>query len=228
METVRRLTTFFSDRLPGLLDFVFPPSCLACDGRPVTACGIFCAACAMTVDEVPPVVEMPENGPLRRLHSPLAYGGALAEAVIRCKHAGMPAFARALAGFAARRALLPPVDLVLPVPLHRARLARRGYNQAALIARAVSRILGAPWSPSLLLRVKDTSSQGGLTRAGRFENLKGAFAVPGPARRRIAGRRVLLVDDVWTTGATCHACARALLGAGAAQVTAFTVCRVAR
>ena len=120
----------------------------------------------------------------------------------------------------------PVLDLIVPVPLHRRRLAGRGFNQSALMARRLSRLLGRPWTPAALSRARDTPSQGGLSRAARMENMKGAFVVPPRKRRYVSGRSLLLVDDVWTTGATCRACAAALRRAGAAAVTAFTICRV--
>jgi ComF family protein len=212
--------------LAGLRDIVFPPSCLACDGRVHEEGAIFCPLCSATIDEVPSAVELPEGWGLSCLISPLAYGGALSEALIRCKHGGLPGFAGPLALLAARRASFPEPDLVVPVPLHRRRLAKRGFNQSALMAGALSGMLGKPWSPAVLGRARNTPSQGGLSRAARMENVKGAFLVPPRKRGHVGNRRILLVDDVWTTGATCRACAHTLLRAGAAEVTAFTVCRV--
>jgi ComF family protein len=216
------------DLIELIVDAFFPRSCLACGAAPVGEGKLFCAACEPSIEEVPPLVRLPESWPLSDLTAPLAYGGALAEALIRCKHGGMPSFARPLTRLAAGKAVLPEADLIVPVPLHRRRLAERGFNQAALIAGALSRISGIPWSPSLLRRTRDTGSQGGRTRAGRLECTRGAFAVARGRRRRVAGRRILLVDDVWTTGATCRSCAAALRRAGAAGVRAFALCRVAR
>jgi len=216
----------WNDLLAGLRDIVFPPSCLACDGSVEEDGAIFCSLCSQAVDEVPARVELPEEWGLAGLLSPLAYGGALSEALIRCKHGRLPGFARPLTLLAARRVEFPFLDLIVPVPLHRKRLAKRGFNQSALMAGTLSGMLGNPWSPGLLGRARNTPSQGGLSRAARVENMKGAFIVPPGKRRHVRDRRVLLVDDVWTTGATCRACAASLLGAGAAEVTAFTICRV--
>ena len=110
---------------------------------------------------------------------------------------------------------------MVPVPLHRRRLRRRGFNQAALVARVVARESGLPLALARLVRVRDTPSQGGLSPAGRMANVAGAFEA-----RSVDGKRVVLVDDVWTTGATARACARALGVAGALSVRAFTIARV--
>lgn len=116
--------------------------------------------------------------------------------------------------------------LVVPVPLHRARRRTRGYNQAELIAKRAIRQLRSSrlqLAPKVLVRTRFTESQTGFTREQRRANLRGAFAVPDPAR--IRGRRVLLVDDVLTTGATADECSRILLRAGAEQVLVATVAR---
>jgi ComF family protein len=117
--------------------------------------------------------------------------------------------------------------VVVPVPLHPTRLAERGYNQAALLAAAAARELPAPLEPRALRRRRPTLQQAHLARARRLENVAGAFA-PGPRAPSVLGRRVLLVDDVATTGATLAACARALREAGAASVTPVVVARAER
>ncbi len=111
----------------------------------------------------------------------------------------------------------------MPVPLHPARLAERGYNQAALLGAAAARELGAPLQPRALLRTRNTSQQARLPRAGRLENVAGAFRVRAPALVR--GRRIVLVDDVATTGATLAACVAALRESGAVSVTPLVVAR---
>jgi len=111
------------------------------------------------------------------------------------------------------------IDLIVPVPLHPRKEATRGYNQSALIAEGMSGMLQLPWSGKLLRRIKHTGSQTKKTREERAENVSGAFALSGP----VAGRHILLLDDVLTTGATLEACAIAVLSAGNVQVSLATI-----
>ncbi len=115
-------------------------------------------------------------------------------------------------------------DLVIPVPLHRRRLWWRGFNQAALLGAEVARRLERPLDLGTLVRSRATVSQTGRNRDERRRNIRGAFAVKRP--RRVADRRILLVDDVMTTGATADECARVMLSAGASRVEVFTLARV--
>ncbi len=114
-------------------------------------------------------------------------------------------------------------DLVIPVPLHRRRLRWRGFNQAALLALAIARKIGCKIDVTALKRVRDTPPQTSQNRHERRQNVRGAFIVTRPDR--IAHRRLLLVDDVMTTGATLDECARALLDAGARRVEVLTLAR---
>ena len=122
--------------------------------------------------------------------------------------------------------LLTEADCLVPVPLHRSRLFARRFNQAAELARAVSGRCGVPVEPLALVRRKRTSPQVGLSKSQRAINLQGAFLVPDEMRARVAGRRVVLIDDVVTSGATANAAARALRRAGAAEVDALAFARV--
>jgi ComF family protein len=115
------------------------------------------------------------------------------------------------------------VDVLVPVPLDPARGRERGYNQAALLAAPVAKALGLPALPDVLQRTRPTRPQVGLNAGERRANVRGAFACGNPSA--VAGRRVLLVDDVMTTGATLEACADALTAAGAAQVYGLVVAR---
>jgi ComF family protein len=183
---------------------------------------VFCAPCARTL--APPAASRPGEIAAH------AYGGAIAQAITSFKYGGRVDRARPLA-HVLRRTLgplraAPPglVSLVVPVPLHRARLAERGFNQAALLAGPVARDLGARFAPLALVRVRDTSAQAGLERAARLTNVTAAFAVRrGAFAPKLAGARVLLVDDVRTTGATLAACAAALRDAGAREVLSLVV-----
>ena len=123
--------------------------------------------------------------------------------------------------------LLADADLILPVPLHRWRLLCRGFNQSAVLAQRIAADTGRPWAPALLQRHRFTASQKGLAGRERARNITAsAFRITDP--RRVAGARVLLIDDVLTTGATLAACGTILRRAGAARVDALTLARVVR
>lgn len=124
-------------------------------------------------------------------------------------------------------AIIADADIVVPVPLTRLRLLGRRFNQAAILAKEISRRSGVPMRTDVLARVRRTSSQVGLTAEQRRLNVRGAFAVPAPGRRHVDGRRVLLVDDVITTGATIEACTRALKQGGALDVDVIAIGLVA-
>ena len=147
-------------------------------------------------------------------------------------HAIAPRLSRLLASRVLAIPNLPPALLVVPVPLHRSRHRRRGFNQAELLARALTRSmrrqrprLSLQLAPQLLERGRATASQAGLTPRERRANVRGAFFVSVRHQAAVAGRHILLVDDIYTTGATARACSQALLDAGAASVHVATVAR---
>lgn len=138
---------------------------------------------------------------------------------------GVDLFARWMAQ--AGEELLAETDLIVPVPLHRWRLLRRGFNQSAVLAQRLARLVQRPWAPAVLQRRRATASQQGLSAAARQQNVTArAFHVARPDR--VADARVLLVDDVQTTGATLAACAAVLRRAGARRVDVLTLARVVR
>jgi ComF family protein len=137
---------------------------------------------------------------------------------------GAPAYGRWLRRAGAE--LLADADLLIPVPLHWTRLFARRYNQAALLAHAIRAAGGPSVAPDWLLRRRRTPSQGHRNRTGRAENVRGAFALR--RGRSVAGRRIVLIDDVFTSGATVGECARVLRRAGAARVDVLTLARVVR
>lgn len=219
-----------------LLDLFFPPRCAAC-GEPLrsSADEPFCGTCREAVDEVPPGCGrcgLPGPEPLCgacRADPPAfdgvraagLFGGPLADAVHALKYRDRPALSRPLGRWLASRVALPRDSAVVPVPLARGRRIARGYDQAALLARHLSRAASLPLLPGALRRLRETPPQVGRARAERVRNVAGAFA----ADDRVRGRAIALVDDVVTTGATADACARALKAAGAGRVIALALGR---
>ena len=177
-----------------------------------------CGACASR----PPAFD--------RVRAVMGYGDVARHLVLNFKHGdrtdGSPAYGawRVRAG----RALLVDADVIAPIPLHWRRLFSRRYNQAALLSAEIARLTGRPQCPDLLVRTRHTPSQGRLSPAQRRRNVRGAFAVDPRRAATVAGQRVLLVDDVMTTGATISACAKALRRAGASGVDALVLARVVR
>lgn len=230
-----------------LLDAVLPPRCLNCGalvGEPATLCaacwskiaflggpacaccglpfehelgsGALCAACAGQ----PPA--------FARARAVFRYDEGSRGLLLAFKHAdrtdAVPAFALWLQR--AGEELLEDAELIAPVPLHRWRLLRRRYNQSALLANALALRAGRRAAPDLLLRRRATPPQGRLSAAARRRNLAGALALNPRWAERVAGRRVLLIDDVLTTGATVEEAAKVLCRAGAAAVDVLTLARV--
>ena len=228
------------------LDTLYPPICLACRAATSEA-GALCSSCwrAMRFIERPfcdrlgtpfehdlgegllspqavtdpPVFQRAravarfEDGPARRL-------------VHRLKYSDRGELAAPMGAWMARAGadVLAEADAITPVPLHARRLWTRRFNQAAALGREIGRRAGKPFEPALLRRIKATRSQVGLSREQRVQNMQGAFrAAPGAS---VQGRRIALVDDVLTSGATANAAARALLRAGAAQVDLIVFARV--
>jgi len=163
-----------------------------------------------------------------RARAACIYDEASRGLILRFKHGDHQPFAPLFARWVSRSAapLLAEADAVAPVPLHRFRLLSRRFNQAAEIARPLARQAGLDYLPDALVRQTYTTSQGGKSARGRRLNVGKAFTVTAEGCRRIKGRRILLVDDVLTTGATAEACARALLEAGARAVDLAVVARV--
>jgi ComF family protein len=156
------------------------------------------------------------------------YDEAAREPILKLKHADRPDLGPLFALWIGRAArdLVAEADAVVPVPLHPLRLLKRRYNQAAEIARPLARREGLDYLPDALVRRRATETQAGKSGSGRKRNVAGAFEVPAGKRQLVAGRRLLLIDDVMTTGATAEGCARALKAAGAARVDVAVVARV--
>ncbi len=232
-------------RLHALLDLLFPPRDFAerpsqgpglaadafmkvsflddpvCDGCGIPfefnqGIGALCPAC------------MARPRAFARARAACLYDEGSRDLILRFKHADRPDMAKLFRQWISRAArdLIADADAVVPVPLHPLRLLSRRYNQAAEIARPLARQAGLVYLPDSLRRHRATASQGGRSGSGRRRNVAGAFVVPPGHQRQIKGRRILLIDDVLTTGATAEACAKALLRAGARAVDVAVVARV--
>jgi ComF family protein len=232
-----------------LLDVVLPPQCLAC-GRIVEDLGGLCPECWEAMDFIaapqcaacgrPFEYPMETDAlcgacarrpyPFRRARAALVYDDASRGLLIAFKHGdrtdAAPAYGRWL--HQAGVLMLADCHLIVPVPLHWTRLFARRFNQAALLAHALGRVAGLPVADRLLMRRRRTPSQGRLSADGRRRNVAGAFAISAAGRLQVMGKNVLLVDDVFTTGATVSACARVLRAAGATAVDVVTLARVVR
>ncbi|MEC8776511.1 MAG: ComF family protein, partial [Pseudomonadota bacterium] len=158
----------------------------------------------------------------------LVYDDTSREIILRFKHADRTRYANAFGVWISRAGaeLVPVADVVVPVPLHPRRLIGRRYNQSLLLARAVARLGRLPVIPDALRRLRNTPSQGSLSRGARHRNVQGAFSLRG--RAEVVGKSILLIDDVYTTGATVEACTHALKKGGAARVYVLTLARVIR
>lgn len=197
----------------GSLDFIGPPWCATC-GAPFAIDRGEDAQCAACLESPP------RHAGAR---AAVAYGPVARTLALRLKYGGRLAFATTAARLMARH-LPGDADLLVPVPLHRWRLWGRGFNQAALIAAALSRSSGILHEPFLLIRAKRTPALRGLNPRQRRDAVRAAFAVSSSSA--LKGRHVVLIDDVYTSGATADACTRALLKAGAAKVTVLCWARV--
>ena len=163
-----------------------------------------------------------------RLRAAVGYGEVARRVALKLKYSGRPGVAETLAALMVRHLTRDADALLVPVPLHRWRIWKRGYNQSALIAAALSSRTGIPCATDLLHRIKATPPLRGLGRRERAETVRGAFCVPQEAKQRLGGRTVFLIDDVYTSGATAGACAKALKRGGAARVEVLCWARVLR
>jgi ComF family protein len=204
--------------LIALRNLAFPPACAACGAR-LESQGPFCHACQK---EVRFLTKQEPN----TANALAEYGGPVGQALRGFKYNRRLAGGAALAKWLARvapPAWLAEIDLIAPVPLHPRRLMSRGFNQALLLFAPLAHTHGIRFSPDLLARLRHTRPQIDLPPKERRNNVAGAFGVRHP--KEIKGQRVLLVDDVYTTGATAHECTHALVQAGAAQVRVLTLAR---
>lgn len=215
-----------------------PPVCLQCN-EPLAAHDGICGACWRRIDFIgAPLCDrtglplpydtggvMISAGALAqppaydRARASAHYNGVMRDLIHHFKYNDRHDLRHLLARWlmVAAEPLLPDTDFIVPVPLNRLKLLRRRFNQSAILAQDLARASGIAYEPQMLRRIKRTEPQVGKTMEQRRRNVQGAFAA-GKMRGRLAGRNILLVDDVITTGATIEACARALKAAGAARV----------
>jgi len=213
---------------PGMLDagfwaelaFISSPAC-ACCGLPFSFSaedGSLCAACIDT----PPDFDM--------ARAAVVYNDASRQLVLDFKYGDKMHAVKTFAPWLSRAAapMIGETDIVMPVPLHRKRLWQRRFNQSALLADTLARAAALPCLPDGMMRKRFTQPQKGLSRTERHTNVRGAFAVTPRHQAALAGKRVMIVDDVFTSGATLNECARVLKRAGAAKVFVVTLARVTR
>lgn len=229
----------------GIADLIIPPACLACH-EPLGEHNAVCASCWNGINFIrPPLCDrlglpMPfDSGgtiisaraaadpPLYdRARAVAHFSGVMRDMILVFKYAdahnARRLFGRWLTSAGAE--LIADCDIIAPVPMHPRRLFSRRYNQAAILAREIAKTSGHRYEPILINRIRHTESQAGLTsRDQRRRNLAGAFAASPRQQQRIAGRKILLIDDVITTGTTLNACARVLRRAGAARIDALAL-----
>ncbi|MHA1523879.1 MAG: ComF family protein [Alphaproteobacteria bacterium] len=231
----------------GLANLVLPPTCATCQA-PISTTGALCPPCWCAINFIespicarlglPLAYDLGPGGmsaqgqttkaPFDRVRSVAHYDGVARQLVSAFKFGDRLDLAPMIAGWMARAGaqLLGEADVLVPVPLHWSRLWTRRYNQAAQLARALARTSGLACQTDFVRRTRRTRSQPGLTARQRRRNVAGAFSCPPHQMAHIEGRRIILVDDVMTTGATVGAVARALRRNGAARVDVLTFARV--
>jgi ComF family protein len=209
-----------------LIDWLFPPRCLACH-RFLSERAGFCRHCRWPHAE-PSCQHFGGDRSCRKVFAAGRYEGVLLEMILRLKYRNEESLAHYLgqkmaeevAGEVEERGIY---DLILPVPLHCSRLRKRGFNQALLLAREVGKRLQVPVDPFLFVKTRKTRPQAALKGEERQKNLKNVFLVKHP--EKIREKKILLIDDVYTTGATVEEAASVLLKAGAGKVEALVLAR---
>ncbi|MFH1877411.1 MAG: ComF family protein [Candidatus Omnitrophota bacterium] len=211
--------------LNSLVTVMFPARCPACGQKMSDYPLPVCRFCKTLITRPNPLITS-RTGNVRDVWSCSAYEGKLKDCLRAFKYRGerryILLFESLIRDFLSAATIENP-DIIIPVPLHPLKLRTRKYNQAALIAEALSRLKSIPLSEHILKKTKNTSPQTGLSRKERLINLKNSFCVIDP--NGIINKKVLLVDDVITTGATLETCADKLMGSGARLVTGFTLAK---
>lgn len=234
-NTVRGARDIFS----GLLDLIYPPHCLICRAAGET---YLCASCIEKIDLIKPPFCRKCGGPCESFHcedcrereyhfecarSAAIYEGVLREAIHALKYRNYIAVAEPLAEIMAESfrdtGLAGRADIVIPIPIHASRMIHRGFNQSEELARGFAKRLHLPMEPRVLRKSKKTKRQVELPLDLRVSNVQGAFTAANP--ERIRGKRILLIDDVFTTGSTLDEAAKVLLNSGASTISAYTLAK---
>lgn len=240
-------TSLWSGIRQSVMDFILPPLCLACDTR-VDRLHTLCPACwGKTHFITPPCCvtcgmpfDVPVEGDAECAHciahpphfkharASMMYDEASKPLILGFKHGDRTYMAQAMGQWMmqAGQDLWAGTDYLIPVPLHRWRLFERRYNQAALMAQAIAKLVNKSALTDGLMRIRRTAPQGHMNRTERAKNVKGAFAIHPSHQKILQGKSVTLIDDVLTTGATLNECADVLLKGGVAQVNVVTLARV--
>ncbi len=212
----KQIRLFTHQLAAAALDFIFPPRCIQCH----RVGSLLCPKCQSQIPVPPPIREA--GSPLSERRATAEFDGAIQAAIHALKYKGQWRYAKPLSERLhtelTRSGWTP--TLITAAPLHEVRLRERGYNQSALLAAPVAQAFRLPFRPDAIQRVRDTRPQVGLGARDRKLNVADAFRAEA---KLVKNQRIVIVDDVYTTGATLRACASALLEAGAVQVWAITV-----
>ncbi len=249
MENSRQFLNFAQAKYIGgrMLEFLLPARCPCC-GQKIERHGYLCGSCwGDLVPLASPYCErcalpfefeiegesecgacMKDQLAFDWARAAVSYDELGRSLVFRLKYSGVTSVVPAMSQMMALAVAEQQIDMVVPVPLHRWRLLRRRFNQSALLGHAIAERIGVQIDNFVLTRRKSTVSQGELGKKARYRNVASAFVVPREKAANVKGKHVLVVDDVLTTGATVHECARALKRAGAASVGVVTFARVGR
>jgi ComF family protein len=245
----QRITSLAASSLRYSADLILPAVCVSCAAL-ITRHNLLCPKCWSSLHLItPPLcnrlgiplpgyegegphisVQAMANPPVfSRARAAALYSGIMRRLIVRFKfedkHEPLPLFVKLMRE--AGRELFADADLLVPVPLHRLRLLQRRFNQSALLAKGLSRATGVPVTVMALQRTRRTAAQVGLSQEARQENVARAFTISRSGRKAVQGKKIVLIDDVITTGATANACASALLNAGAARVDLLAIALVA-
>ena len=231
--------------LKSIINFILPPLCPMCN-HPVDEANMLCAHCFKELHFItrpycqrcgnPFEFDIKGDGvcaaclkqepPYHMARSVLVYNEGAKKLILPFKHADRTDLTGLLCQFLLKEYsdLITEADIIIPVPLHITRLLLRHYNQAALLAHRLAKVKHRRYEPNILKRVRATPSQGHMNAKERKQNVHKAFAILNP--KKIVNKKILLVDDVMTTGATVEECTKILLNAGANRVDVLTLCRV--